>query len=105
MERPKWFVGDRNLEIGDVVLLKKQEGGLAGQYRYGLVEETYEDVDGIMRRVRVRYRNHNEEVDRFTNRSVGSLVLIKRVDEMDLWEIMYDASAIADMNMVLDNMK
>ena len=34
----------------------------------------------------MKYRNHNESVDRFTDRAVRSLVVIRRADEMNVME-------------------
>ena len=40
----------------------------------------------FIRTVIVRYRNHPENVDRYTTRSVRDLVLIHPVDELNLME-------------------
>ena len=101
MERPKGEFGDRNLEQGDLVMMKRQEGDLAGVYKYGMVEELEVGADGVVRKVVVRYRNIGESVDRTTRRSVNGLVLIRRRDEIDTWELLSEAAKIADIKLLL----
>ena len=96
----KWDQGDklvRNLEAGDVVMLKKQEGELSGVYRYGMVEKAIESADKKVRKVEVRYRNVGEATDRVTHRGVGGVILIRRHDEVDLWSELFQASRISDV--------
>ena len=42
------------------------------------------DRDGIVRKVDVKYRNHNENTYRVTKRAVRSLVKIKSIDAGDI---------------------
>ena len=70
MARPKWYNTERDMKICDVVLFLKQEGALSTTYQYGMVNELQKDRDGLVRKVQVKYRNSNENVDRFTWRSV-----------------------------------
>ena len=103
MHKPQGTHGDRNLEVGDVVLLLKQEGALAGHYQFGMVVKVVESEDNIVRKVEVKYRNWTEQVDRSSIRSVNSLVLIRRDDELDIWEELFDASNIADLKFMIDS--
>ena len=68
MHHPKWFVNDKDLKEGDVVLFLKNEKEL-GQ-------------DGKIRSVNVKYINNNEKVNRFTNRATPQLVDIHAVDDI-----------------------
>ena len=82
----KWFKNDRDIKVGDIVLFDKSEGSLIGEYKYGIVEHVNVSADGRIRSVIIKYRNANENIYRKTNRAVRTLVIIHRVDEMDLME-------------------
>ena len=86
MHQLKWFRSDRDIKICDVVLFTKKEGSISSIYQYGMVHEIEPSKDDLIRRVVVKYRNHNESVDRFTTRAVRELVLIHPVDEVHLME-------------------
>ena len=86
MEQPKWYNTDRDMKICDIVLMLKQEGILNSTYQYGMVQEIQRDKDGIIRQVKVKYRNSNENQDRFTCRSVRKLIIIHPVDELSIME-------------------
>ena len=98
MERPKGEFGDRNLEQEDLVMMKRQEGVLAGVYKYGMVKELKVVEYGVVTKDVVRYRNIGESVDRTTRRSVNGLVPIRRRDEIDTWELLSEAAKIADID-------
>ena len=98
MERPKGEFGDRNLEQEDLVMMKRQEGDLAGVYKYGMVKELKVVEYGVVTKDVVRYRNIGESVDRTTRRSVNGLVPIRRRDEIDTWELLSEAAKIADID-------
>ena len=38
IQQPKWFVNDRELVVGDVVLFLKHEGKVTGEYQYGMIK-------------------------------------------------------------------
>ena len=84
--KPKWFTSDRNLEKGDVILFNNGEGSLIGEYKYGIVEELHLSSDDKIRSVTIKYRNANENVYRTTVRAVRTLIVIHRVDEIDIME-------------------
>ena len=87
MPKPKWFRTDEHLKVGDVVLFVKDESSLtSGGYRYGMVESISRSDDGHIRSVTVRYRNSTETVDRTTIRAVRSLIVIHRIDELNIAE-------------------
>ena len=70
-ERQKWNVPRRNLQPGDVVLLK-DDSTARNQWRSARVEETYMDEDGLVRRVRVLVGDAhlNEKGERIRAKSV-----------------------------------
>ena len=83
MNHPKWFVDDKHLKKGDIVLFLKNEKELSDTYQYGMVEKIHSGTDGKIRSVTLKYRNHNENTDRFTTRAIRQLVLIHEVNEVD----------------------
>ena len=93
MEKPVNWKGGDDLEKGDVVLFRKTEGDFgAGVYQYGLVDSVLPSADGHVRNVNVKYRNFDENVDRITKRSVKALILIHKIDELNIMKEMADAS-------------
>ena len=93
--KPKWYKNDEHLKVGDIVLFNKVVGSLiAGAYQYGVVEEVHMSADGHIRSVTIRYRNSTEAVNRTTTRAVRSLVVIHRIDELDIMEELGKASFI-----------
>jgi hypothetical protein len=92
MNHPKWFNSDYHLKEGDIVLFLKKEGLLNQTYQYGMVENVEIGRDQKIRTATVKYRNHNEEFDRETRRSIRQLIVIHRIDELD---IIYELGRIA----------
>ena len=83
--QPKWFKSDRDTQVHDCVLFRKQEGKLLGPWQLGMVDEVIRSPDGIIRRVVIRYNNAEENLPRFTDRSVRSVVKLFNVDE-ETWK-------------------
>ena len=96
MEQPKWFRDDQHIKQGDIVLFTKQEKEINSNYQYGMIDSVECGRDGKIRKVRVRYRNHNENVDRITFRSVRSLVVIHSVDEINIMQELGDIAVQVD---------
>ena len=87
LQQPKWFRTERDIKICDIVLFLKQEGSIiSNNYQYGMIREIIQSKDGIIQKVVVKYRNHNENTDRFTTRAVRELVMIHPIDELNLIE-------------------
>ena len=86
MPKPKWFVNDRDISVGDVILFNKGEGDVVGEYKFGMVENVRVGADGRIRSATIRYRNAHEGVDRMTNRAVCGFVIIHRIDKIDFME-------------------
>ena len=97
IDQQKWFKSDDNLKPGDIVLFLKDDSSFSSTYQYGAVEEVDAGRDGRVRKVRVRYRNHNETFDRYTNRSTRSLVVIHRIDETNLMEEIGEVSRMVEL--------
>ena len=71
MQQPKWFRSERDIKICDIVLFLKQEGSiLSNNYQYGMVKEIIPCRDDVIPEIVMKYRNANENTDRFTTRAV-----------------------------------
>ena len=84
VEQPKWFLTERNIAVGDVVLFLKSEKEFDRQYQYGIVVKTAEGKDGVVRVVEVEYQNPNEKVKRVTTRGARDLVVVHPFDEISI---------------------
>ena len=93
LPKPKWFNSDEDVTKGDVVIFTKGEGDFSGEYRYGMIDSVNVGKDGKVRSVTIKYRNASENICRTTHRAVRSLVIIHRVDEIDLMEELGRAAA------------
>ena len=84
--KPKWFTNDVDIKCGDIVLFDKSDASFVGEYKYGIVDEIHRSKDSKIRSATIRYRNASEEIFRTTNRAVRSIVVIHRIDEVDIME-------------------
>jgi hypothetical protein len=96
IDQPKWFVADRHLKEGDIVLFSKHESELSNTYQYGMVHSLVVGRDGRIREVDVRYRNSSEKTDRFTRRATRSLVVIHPVDEVTVMQELGSVAAAVE---------
>ena len=103
MHQPKWFQSDRDLKICDIVLFTKKDGTLQSTYHYGMVNEIHPSKDGVIRKVVIKYRNENENVDRFTTRAVRDLILIHPADELNLMEELGRVASYSNLNFHMKN--
>ena len=87
--RKKWHEKQRNLQVGDVVLVLDKDV-FKGSYRLAVVEEVHPGKDGLVRNVLVSYKNyktgekiHTYKGAKFTSvlRSCHRLVLLVPVEE------------------------
>ena len=90
IERPKWFKGHGDVQVGDVVLFLKSEKEFDLQYQYGIIVDLHKTRDNNIRKVDIEYQNSNEGVKRTTHRGVREIVSIYPVDELDIYEELYD---------------
>lgn len=96
MPQEKWFHTDRQPSKGDVVLFLKHESNICNNYQYGMIESVDRGKDGVIRQATVKYKNYQEQVFRFTKRSIRSLVLIRPVDEIDIMTELGTMASFAD---------
>ena len=95
VNQPKWFKTE-DIQVGDIVLFTKHESIVDSNYQYGIVKSVIVGDDGLIRKASVRYRNHNESIDRETYRSVRTLVVIHKVNELDILQELAEIANIAD---------
>ena len=88
--QPKWFVTNRNISVGDVVLISKSDKEFEHLYQYGRVSQVFPGKDGRIRSVEVEYQNNNEKTKRTTKRGVRELVIIHHVDELGINRELHD---------------
>ena len=96
MNHPKWFSIDHGIKMCDVVLFLKQDGVLSNSYHYSMVNSIVTSKDGVIRKVIVRYRNHQENIDQYTIRPVPDLLLIHPINELNLMEELGKVALIAN---------
>ena len=92
VEQPKWFVTERSVREGDVVLFTKSEKEFDKTYQYGIVKTTIEGRDGLVREVVIEYQNRNEQTKRTTRRCVRDIVVIHPIDEIGIMAELHDFS-------------
>ena len=83
----KWMSGEPDVAVGDIcVFLKEGKEAELGQtpWRTGRVEEVHAHEDGVIRSLTLKYQNHNEEVYRYTRRSVRTAAVVHREGVLDL---------------------
>ena len=56
MERKKWFVGDENLKVNDIVYFKLEDSPLGALWRVGKVDSVKLSRDGKVREINVTYK-------------------------------------------------
>ena len=84
--RQKWHVKNRNVRIGDIVLVK-EANALKGKWKLAQVSKTFIDSDDIVRNVTIRYKlnkpgiKYEGQSDSTVNHSVHSLVIILPIEE------------------------
>ena len=82
--RPKCFKYHRYVTLGDIAPLLTIDSPIHSTYQYGIIRELFPGRDSKIRKVKVAYKNHNENVFRETSRAVRELIVIHQVDEVDL---------------------
>ena len=101
MDQPQWFQSSRDVKIGDVLIFIKKDGSLVNTYQYGMIHQLERNKDDLIRKVAVKYRNHNGSVDGFTTRAVRELVLIHPIDKLHLMEELGNIASTNGATMVI----
>ena len=77
----KWYDEKENLKVGDVIYFPKEDGKVTSKWTMGVIDSVETGKDGIVRRVDVKYFNHNENFPRFTDRSVRNMKKLFNIDD------------------------
>ena len=98
---------DPDIKEGDIVTFMK--GGakaVVGEtpWQTGRIHELKTSKDGVTRKVVVQYRNSNEKVYRYTLRSVRSLAVVWREEELDIVGRLGIASRKSNVHFMMYNM-
>ena len=78
--RKKWHQQQRNVCVNDFVIIKDRDLP-RGKWKLRLVSKVTEDVDGVVRRVLVKYKNINSNVYVEIERLVQNLIIITTNEE------------------------
>ena len=84
VEKPKWFVTEKNVSIGGVILFLKSEQEFVRQFQHGIIVDSIKSRDNIIRTVEIEYRNHSENIKRRTRRGVCDLIIIHPIEEIGI---------------------
>lgn len=103
MTQQKWFK-TQSLSVGDVVLFLKNEN-LTPTYQYGLVKSIEFSKDNVVRKAKIKYKDHNENSYRETYRSARHLVVIQHVDESNVLNEIGEIASKADRHFQQSNTK
>ena len=78
----KWLQRHRNVQVGDVCLIRYAKEKRA-TYRLGRVSEVKKGVDGLVRKVTLKYKLPTEKVFRVVDRPIQGIAVIVPVEEQD----------------------
>ena len=93
MHKPKWFDNERDVKEGDVILFLKNDGALKSTYHFAKIKEIERSQDNSVQKV----RNHNESINRETQRGVRHIVMIHPVDETSIVTELGEIETTADI--------
>ena len=102
----KWKKTSAQPAVGDVVIFLKSESDVGfgdPVWKMGRVEEVQYSNDGVIRSVKVLYKNHNERVFRSTTRSVRKIAILHHEGELELVEQLNHAAKDAGILYFLRN--
>ncbi|XP_013384966.1 uncharacterized protein LOC106154941 [Lingula anatina] len=88
VHQTKWFKGNRDLKVGDVVIVP-DSNVLKGEYRLAKVTEVFPGTDGLVRRVKVSYKNYRvgekvHEYEDAKNIEMQKCVAVSKAGENDV---------------------
>ena len=78
---PKWHTEQRNLKVGDIVLIQ-DSNALRGKWKKAIVVDATPSADGKVRHAQLRYQT-NENTNIVVDRPVQRLILLVPVDDSE----------------------
>ena len=97
MHAPKWFKGQVDLEVGDLVYFQRtgnELGSKYGRWTVGDIDELERSSDNKIRRVWVKYKNIDETGFQRTERSVRALVKIFSINDLSIQEDLLEVQKV-----------
>ena len=97
MRAPKWFKGEVDLEIGDLVYFQRTSNELGlkyGRWTVGEIDDLERGSDGKIRRVWVKYKNFGEDCYQKTERSVRSLIKLFSLADTSIQEDLQEVQKV-----------
>ena len=90
----KWTKNWKELAVGDIVIFKIEENQLikSTDWKYGVIDEVILSKDFKCRRAVIKYKNSTENKFRTTTKSVRSIAIIKKEDELSIYEMLTKAA-------------
>ena len=81
MIQQKWHVRNRDLKVGDIVMIQQDSGKVKGRWRLGrIVKAEPSNRDGLVRQVQVEYRNPESKSAINVMRAVQRVVVVSPVE-------------------------
>ena len=78
---PKWFKESPEIKVDDVVYFMKTDNELSSQWTIGQIDSITRSKDQKIRRVVIRYYNHNENQVRYTDRALRSIKKLFSIED------------------------
>ena len=82
--------------------MKRQENDISSSYKFCIIDAIEKSDEDQVRKVVVHYHNIEEKTDRFTRRSVSSLILIRKYDELNIWGMLINTLRLADSKFYIE---
>ena len=73
MCQPKWLNSDRDIKVGDIVMLKKSDKEYSGASQYGKIKSLSTTRDDKIRAAEIEYMTHTEKNKRCSSRDIRDL--------------------------------
>ena len=78
----KWLQRHRNVEVGDICLIRYKKE-VRATYRLGRVKEVKKGSDGLIRKVTLQYKLPSEKVFRTVDRPIQGIAVIVPIEEQE----------------------
>ena len=83
----KWHVRNRDLQVGDIVMIQQESGKVKGKWRLGrIVKAEPSNRDGIVRQVEITYKNTDSKSFSNLTRAAQRVVVISPVEHDEEYE-------------------
>lgn len=104
----KWRGNNGDVKVGDIVIFLKAESEQTfgnPVWKIGRICDLELSKDGLVRTVIIEYKNASEAVFRTTRRSARKIAVLHREGDLELVDLLNEASKLANVNYSLNMMK